>query len=268
MGEVLRAYQNAVAAEVTRLEGHVANFMGDGVLAYFGWPAAHEDDAERAARAGLAVTVVVARLAMPAGRPLAARVGIATGLVVVGELIGEGPSREEAVVGETPNLAARLQAIATPGAVIIADGTRQLLGKMFELEVLGPTLLKGFSHPVSTFRVAGEGFARSRFEARRFGRLAPMVGRDQELALVLECWRRAITGEGRAVVLVGETGIGKSRLVRAILDEVDRGELMALRYQCSPHHSGTPLWPVAQQIAAIDVAVRLLDDIAQVDANP
>ena len=220
MREVLRAYQNTVTGEIARIDGHVAKLMGDGVLAYFGWPRAHEDDAERAVRAGLAIAEAVGRLATPAGEPLAARVGIATGLVVVGDLVGEGAAREEAVVGETPNLAARLQEAAAPGAVVVADGTRRLLGEVFELRELGPTRLKGFAHPVSGFQVLGERPAGSRFEARRSGRPPPMVGRDQELALVLERWRQAVAGEGQAVLLVGEAGIGKSRLVRAALDAV------------------------------------------------
>ena len=147
MREVLRAYQNTVTGEIARVGGHVAKLMGDGVLAYFGWPRAHEDEAERAVQAGLAITAAVGRLATPAGEPLAARVGIATGLVVVGDLVGEGAAREEAVVGETPNLAARLQEAAAPGAVVIADGTRRLLGEVFELRELGPTRLKGFAQP-------------------------------------------------------------------------------------------------------------------------
>ena len=248
MREVLRAYQNTVTGEIARFDGHVAKLMGDGVLAYFGWPRAHEDDAERAVRAGLAIAEAVGRLATPAGEPLAARVGIATGLVVVGDLVGEGAAREEAVVGETPNLAARLQEAAEPGAVVVADGTRRLLGEVFELRELGPTRLKGFAHPVGGFQVLGERPAGSRFEARRSGRPLPMVGRDQELALVLERWRQAAAGEGQAVLLVGEAGIGKSRLVRAVLDAVAGEEHAALRYQCSPHHTGTALWPVAQQL--------------------
>ena len=168
----------------------------------------------------MAIVEAVGRLATPAGEPLAARVGIATGLVVVGDLVGEGAAREEAVVGETPNLAARLQEAAAPGAVVVADGTRRLLGEVFELRELGPTRLKGFAHPVSGFQVLGERPAGSRFEARRSGRPLPMVGRDQELALVLERWRQAAAGEGQAVLLVGEAGIGKSRLVRAVLDAV------------------------------------------------
>jgi len=156
MQEVLRAYQNTVAGEIARYGGHLAKFLGDGVLAYFGWPQAHEDDAERAVQVGLAIIGVVPRLSTPAGEPLAARVGIATGLVVVGALVGEGAAREEAVVGETPNLAARLQEAATPGAVVIADGTRRLLGELFELRELGATRLKGFARPVRGFQILGE----------------------------------------------------------------------------------------------------------------
>ena len=248
MRKVLRSYQNAVGGEVARFGGHVAKFMGDGVLAYFGWPQAHEEEAERAVRAGLAITKVVGQLCTPAGEPLAGRVGIATGLVVVGDLVGEGAAREEAVVGETPNLAARLQEAATPGAVVIADGTRRLLGELFELRELEPATLKGFGHPVSGFEVLSERVTGSRFEARRSGRPLPMVGRDQELALVLERWRQAVAGEGQAVLLVGEAGIGKSRLVQATLDAIAGDEYLALRYQCSPLHTGTALWPVSQQL--------------------
>ena len=182
MREVLRAYQNTVTGEIARVEGHVAKLMGDGVLAYFGWPRAHEDEAERAVRAGLAIVEAVGQLSTPAGEPLAARVGIATGLVVVGDLVGEGAAREEAVVGETPNLAARLQGAAAPGAVVIADGTRRLLGEVFELRELGPTRLKGFAEPVTRFEVLGERPAGSRFEARQsadaaaHGRARPGAG--------------------------------------------------------------------------------------------
>jgi class 3 adenylate cyclase/predicted ATPase len=251
MREVLRAYQNAVAGEVARYGGHVAKFMGDGVLAYFGWPRADEDDTERAVRTGLATAGAVPRLATPAGEPLAARIGIATGLVVVGDLMGEGSAREETVVGETPNLAARLQEAAEPGAVLVADGTRRLLGEVFDLHPLGPTRLKGIARPVAVFRVVGERLADSRFEARRPGQLLPMVGRDQELALVLDRWQQAVAGEGQAVLLVGEAGIGKSRLVRAVLDGLADEAHTTLRYQCSPHHTGTALWPVTQQLGFV-----------------
>ncbi|HYZ33461.1 MAG TPA: AAA family ATPase [Crenalkalicoccus sp.] len=249
MREVIRAYQDVAAGAVVRFGGYVAKFMGDGMLAYFGWPKAHEDAAERAVRSGLSISEAVPRLVTPAGAPLAARVGIASGLVVVGDLLGEGAAQEQAVIGETPNLAARLQETAKPGAVVVADATRRLLGQVFDLRELAAMRLKGFEHPVSGFLVAGERPSESRFEAHhQAGRLPPMVGRDQELALVLERWRQAVAGEGQAVLLVGEAGIGKSRLVRAVLDAAAADEHIALRYQCSPYHTGTALWPVIQQL--------------------
>ena len=248
MRAILQAYQNAVTGEIARVGGHLAKLMGDGVLAYFGWPRADEDDAERAVQAGLTIVQAVQRLRTPSGEPLAARVGIATGLVIVGDLIGEGASREEAVVGETPNLAARLQEAAPSGTVVIAAGTRRLLGEMFELRDLGSIRLKGFDRAVRGFEVLRPNPTESRFEARQPGRSAPMVGRDQELALVLERWRQSVAGEGQAVLVVGEAGIGKSRLVQALLDEAAADPHSALRYQCSPHHTGTPLWPVVQQL--------------------
>jgi class 3 adenylate cyclase len=189
MSEVLRGYQNAVAGEVSRLEGHVAKFMGDGVLAYFGWPRAHEDEAERSVRAGLAIAAAVEKLT-GGGKALACRVGIATGLVVVGDLAGEGAAQEQAVVGDTPNLAARLQDVAEPGQVVLADVTRQLLGDLFVLRALGHQSLKGIPEPAPAFVVVGEGALESRFAARQAGAVGPIVGRDQELALLVERWRQ------------------------------------------------------------------------------
>jgi class 3 adenylate cyclase len=211
MREVIRAYQNTVAGEITRFDGHVAKFMGDGVLAYFGWPSAHEDDAERAVRAGLAVTHAVSQLRTPAAKALLTRVGIATGLVVVGDLVGEGAAQEQAVVGDTPNLAARLQGAAEPGMVVIADATRHLLGDLFVLRALGPQALKGILEPTPAFAVVAERAIESRFAARQMAGVAPIVGRDQELALLIERWRQAKSGEGQMVLLSGEAGIGKSR---------------------------------------------------------
>jgi class 3 adenylate cyclase len=173
MRTVLLAYQNAAAVEVTRCGGHVAKLMGDGLLAYFGWPRADEDEAERAVRASLAIIEAVGRLATPAEERLAARVGIATGLVVVGDIIGEAAAQEEAVVGETPNLAARLQAIAAPGTVVVAEGTRRLLGETFDMRPLDLAHLKGFAQPVAGHRVISERSASSRFEAKRPGQLLP-----------------------------------------------------------------------------------------------
>ena len=242
--DLIQGYQNTVAGEITRFEGHVAKLLGDGVLAYFGWPRAHEDDAERAVRAGLRVTEAVAGLRERGGAPLAARVGIATGLVVVGELIGEGEARERAVIGETPNLAARLQGLAEPGSVVIAESTRHLLGEAFVYRDLGTVHLKGFPGPVRAWHVVGEGTAESRFEAQHGASATALVGRDQELALLLDRWQQAKEGEGRIVLLGGEPGIGKSRLVRALRDQLSDAPHTSLSHFCSPFHTNSALYPV------------------------
>ena len=242
MRELLRAYQQAVAAEVERQGGRVAKYLGDGVLAYFGFPRAHEDDAERAVRAGLAAVAATAGLPAAHGASLAARAGIATGVVVVGDLIGEGAAREEAVVGDTPNLAARLQALAEPGTVVIAERTRQLVGGLFEYADLGPVAAKGFPEPVRAFRVLRAGAAESRFEALR-PTLAPLVGRGEELELLLRGWRQAKDGDGRLVLLSGEPGIGKSRLLAEFEDRLRDEPHVRLRYFCSPHHEDSALHP-------------------------
>ena len=214
--EVISAYQKCVADTVQRFGGFVAKYMGDGVLVYYGYPQAHEDDAERAVRAGLELIQAVGRLKSSA--PLQNRVGIATGLVVVGDLIGTGSAQEQAVVGETPNLAARLQGIAEPNMVIIAEGTRKLLGNLFELKELGPTDLKGIDGSVRSFAALRPATVESRFEALHGGGLTPLVGRDEELELLLRRWSRAKSGEGQVVLLSGEAGIGKSRLTAALLE--------------------------------------------------
>ena len=248
MQDLLRTYQNAVTGEIARLQGHVAKLMGDGVLAYFGWPTAHEDEAERAIRAGLAIVAAVPQIRAPAGRPLACRIGIATGLVVVGTLIGEGAAREEAVVGAAPHLAARLQAIAGPGEVVIAPVTRRLIGRVFELEPLAPRRLKGIAGPVAAFRVVAEGAAESRFAAQHGDVLSRLIGREEELALLLGRWQRARSGEGQVLLLQGEPGIGKSRLVEALREMTRENGRYCLRYQASPHHRNSALWPVAKQL--------------------
>jgi class 3 adenylate cyclase/tetratricopeptide (TPR) repeat protein len=248
MGSVIRAYQNTVAGEILRVEGHVAKFMGDGVLAYFGWPRAHEDEAERAVRAGLSIAASVARLE-GGGAPLACRIGVATGLVVVGDLVGEGAAREEAVVGDTPNLAARLQGVAAPGQLVVAEATRRLLGDLFALETLPQQTLKGLEGPAAAFAVLGERALTSRFAARQGGTLTPIVGRDQELAQLVERWRQAEAGEGQAILLTGEAGIGKSRIAEALVAAIEAGPHFLLRYQCSPYHGDSALYPAIQQIS-------------------
>ena len=282
MREVITSYQNVCSEVIRRYEGHVAKFMGDGVLAYFGYPRAHEDDAERAVRAGLGLRETVGRRIINDQQPLAVRIGIATGLVVVGDLVGEGAAQEQAVVGETPNLAARLQALAAPGQVTIADATRRLLGAGFELEDLGERELKGIGEPVQAYAVTGLGSAESRFEARSGpSPLLPMVGRDQELALLLERWALAKACEGQGVLPVGEAGIGKSRISRALLDAVADDAHFRVRYQCSPYHTDSALWSVIQQLnyaagmaagdpleAKLDKLEAMLDRAGGRDAAP
>ena len=248
MRELLAAYQHAVASEVVLWQGHVGRFMGDGVLAYFGWPRAHEDEAERAVRSGLAIVERVHGIKGPQGINLSARVGIATGLVVVGDLIGEEPVLEEDVIGATPNLAARLQQLAPPGGVVIAESTRYLLGGVFALVDLGPQAVKGIEGPVRAFQVLGEGTAESRFEARHSAQLGPLIGRRHELALLLDRWEAARNGEGQVVVLAGEPGIGKSRIVLALRERLRGEPRIRLSYGCSPHHVNSVFWPVRAQL--------------------
>ncbi len=247
MRGVIGAYHDTVSAEVARYDGRVAKLMGDGVLAYFGWPQAHEDDAERAVLAALAATTATAMLTTPRGEPLAARTGVATGLVVVGDLIGEGSAREEAVVGETPNLAARLQTLAEPNTVLIADRTQRLVAGLFDVIDLGSRKLKGFTGPVRAWRITGETRREDRFDSRH-GALTPLVGRTEELELLLQRWRQARAGEGQAVLLSGEPGIGKSRLIAALRERLGAEPRTGLRYSCSPYHMNSALHPVIRQL--------------------
>jgi class 3 adenylate cyclase/predicted ATPase len=246
--EVVCAYQACVAAVVERFEGHVAKYLGDGVLVYFGYPRAHEDDAERAVRSGLAIAEAVAALVPLTDVQLQARVGIATGTAVVGDLIGEGASREAAVVGEVPNLAARMQVLAAPNTVVISDSTRRLVGGLFEVDDVGPQRLKGFAEPLRCWRVVAESAAEGRFEALHGARLTPLVGREEEIALLLRCWRETRDGEGQVVLLAGEPGIGKSRLVRELRARLSEQPHIRLLCQCSPHHTASPLHPLIEQL--------------------
>jgi class 3 adenylate cyclase len=243
---VIGAYHRCVAAVIERAGGFVAKYMGDGVLVYFGYPRADEQDAERAVRAGLALVEAVAGLDTAAAQ-LSARVGIATGLVVVGDLIGEGAAQEQAVVGETPNLAARLQALAAPGTVVIAPSTKRLTGGLFDYEDLGAVEIKGLAAPVAASRVLRESGAESRFEALR-GARTPLVGRDEELAMLERRWQQAMSGEGGVVLLSGEPGIGKSRLAQTLIERLAGEPHTRLRQFCSPHHQDHALYPTITQL--------------------
>ncbi len=245
--EVIAAYHRAVAEEVSRCDGFISRYMGDGVLVYFGYPQAHEDDAERAVRAGLGAIDAVSRLDVKSVK-LQTRAGIATGLVVVGDLIGAGSAQEQSVVGETPNLAARLQALAEPDTVVIAAGTRRLLGNLFEYRELGAVELKGIAGPVSAWQVLRPSVVPSRFEALRGVALTGLVGRDEDIDLLLRRWARAKTGEGQVVLLSGEAGIGKSRIAATLIERLDVEPAIRLRYFCSPYHQDSALFPFIDQL--------------------
>ena len=245
--DVMRRYQDAVAGAVTRYQGHVAQFLGDGVLAYFGWPMAYEDQAERAIRASLDAIEAVQAVRLD-GKTLRARIGIASGVVVVGDLVGATVTDVQAVTGETPNLAARLQGVAEPGQVVISGATRLLVGATFDLIELGRHDLKGFSDAVLAWRVAGEAAVESRFEASHAGALTRLVGREHELGLLLVRWEMAKNGEGQVMLLSGEAGIGKSRMMRALRETIDDEPYFHLRYQCSPHYANSAFYPIIQRL--------------------
>ncbi len=263
--EVIGAYHRCVAEAVRRFDGFVAKYMGDGVLSYFGYPRAHEDDAERAVRAGLAVVEAVGGIA--AADPLEVRIGIATGLVVVGDLVGEGASQEQAVVGETPNLAARLQALAEPGSVLIAPATRRLLGDRFRLQALGRHEVKGLAGPVEAWAVEGVSGSEGRFDAVRSGRLTGFVGREHELGLLMERWSLAQDGEGQVVLLSGEPGIGKSRILNELRARLETQGATSLRLHCSPYYVNSAFYPIidnferALRFARDDTAGQKLDKL-------
>src|SRR5712691_4074322 len=247
--EVISAYQKCVAETVGRFGGFGATYMGDGVLVYFGYPQAQEDDAERAVRAGLALVEAVPKLPTTAGSPLQVRIGIATGLVVVGDLVGSGEAQERGVVGETPNLAARLQAAAAPGTIVIGPTTRQLLAGLFEYSDLGRIEMKGFAAPIQAYEVVRTSAVESRFEALHAATsLTALVGREEESELLLRRWSRTKTGEGQVVLLSGEAGIGKSRLTAALLERVAAEPHIRLRYFCSPQHTDSALYPIIRQM--------------------
>ncbi|MEY2487197.1 MAG: hypothetical protein QOH39_2845 [Verrucomicrobiota bacterium] len=247
MSALIKRYQDVCAGAIARFDGFIAKFMGDGVLAYFGYPQAQEDAAERSVYAALAIIDGLGQLKGPDGQALATRVGIATGLVVIGDIIGTGAAREHSIVGETPNLAARLQAVAEPNSILVSQSTHHLLGRQFDYQSLGERTLKGFANPVQVWRVVREAVVASRFAAGHFARTGPFIGRVQEMDLLLDRWRLAKDGEGQVVFLSGEPGMGKSCIVDALYERIVDDPYYHLIFQCSPYHTNSALHPVIGQ---------------------
>jgi class 3 adenylate cyclase len=275
---IIGVYHTCIAEVISRYDGVIARYMGDGVLVYFGYPQAREDDVAQGVRAGLALVDAVANLQTDFDAALKVRIGIATGTVVVGELIGEGAAQEQAVVGETPNLAARLQTLAEPGTVLICPSTRQLTGGHFDYRDLGPLTLKGWAEPISVWQVLGPSGVASRFEAMHKSKLPPLFGREEEIELLSRRWRHAAQEEGRAVVLTGEPGIGKSHIALALDERLGSEPHITLRYYCSAHHTNSALFPFIGQIERAagfergDTAAKKLSKldalVAETTANP
>jgi class 3 adenylate cyclase len=257
--EVIAAYHKCTAEIVRRLGGFVSQYLGDGVLVYFGYPQAHEDDTERAVRAGLELIAEVGGLNTRV--LLQTRVGIDTGVVVVGDLVDAGGSQERGIIGETPNLAARLQGLAGPNMVVIAESTRKLLGNLFELQDLGAKEIKGIAGRVRIWAALRASSVDRRFEALHATGLIALVGREEEFELLLRRWARAKNGEGQVVLLAGEPGIGKSRLTAALLEGLAAEPHTRLRYFCSPQHTDSALYPIIGQIERTAALTR--DDTAQ-----
>ena len=246
--EIIAAYRDGVVAIVRKYGGTISRYIGDGMLILFGHPSAHEDDAERAVRAAIEIAAAGHAPGASPGLELRVRLGLATGLVIIGDLIGSEAAEAQAVLGETPNLAARLQSLAEPDGVVIAEDTRRLIGGLFDYQDLGAVTLKGFAVPVRAWRVLREGTTESRFEALHAAVLTPLVGRKEELELLGRCWDRARTGTGQVVLLAGEAGIGKSRLVAALQEHIEGEPHTRLRYFCSPHHQDSALYPFIAQL--------------------
>jgi class 3 adenylate cyclase len=249
--DLIRAYQERCTAIIVRFEGFVGHYVGDGILAYFGYPQAHEDDPQRAVRAGLEIVEAVQALSLEMAQPgidLAVRVGIHTGVVVAGD-IGSGELRDEmAIVGETPNIAARLQAMAEPATVVIGSNTRRLVEGLFVVDELGPQAVRGIPDPVLVYRVREASDTPSRFEAAAVRGLTPLVGRDEEVQLLLSRWQRAKEGEGQVVLLSGEAGIGKSRIVQTLREALADERHVSVRLFCSPFYAKSSLQPFLDQL--------------------
>jgi len=266
--EIIRRFLDACSQAIGRFNGYIAKYMGDGMLVYFGYPRAHENDAERAVHAGLAILNIVTKLQQDNPHPefsMAARIGIATGHVVVGELMGQDTAKERSVFGETPNLAARLQGLAQPNQLVIDPVTKRLVGKAFDIADLGALSLKGFDTPVHAWQVLSARLSASRFESYRSSHLTNFVGREQEIGLLLGRWREAVGGEGQVVLLCGEAGIGKSRLTHSLCDRLVEERYQTIQFQCSPYHTNTALYPAINFLRqAADLADQ---DIAQEQLN-
>jgi len=247
MSALIKRYQDACAGAIARFDGFIAKFMGDGVLAYFGYPQAQEDAAERSIYAALAIIESLRQLKGPRGRTFETRIGIATGLVVIGDIIGSGVAREHSIVGETPNLAARLQTLAEPNSVVVSESTHHLLGRQFDYQSLGEQTLKGFAHPVKVWRVLREAAVASRFAAGHAARTGPFIGRVQEMGLLLDRWRLAKEAEGQVIFLSGEPGMGKSRIVDALFERIVDDPYYHIICQCSPYHTNSALHPIIRQ---------------------
>ena len=248
MRTLIGEYHRCITEVINRYQGIIARYMGDGVLVYFGYPQTHEDDAEQAVRAGLALADAIAKLPTNANAALSARIGIATGVTVVGDLTGEGAAQERAAIGETPNLAARLQTLAEPGTVLICPNTRRLTGGYFNYRDIGPLTPKGWAEPVAVWEVVGVSGVESRFEAMHNAKLPPLFGREEEIDLLFRRWRHAKQEEGRVVMLLGEPGIGKSHIARAFDEQLQREPHITLRYFCSAHHTNSALFPFISQL--------------------
>ena len=246
--DIVGAFHGCCSEQVTKVGGVVAKYLGDGVLAYFGYPQAHEDDAEQAVRAAIALVETVPQLRMDDHGALQVRIGIATGLVVVGDLIGGGAAQEQDVVGETPNVAARLQELAEPDQVMISDSTRRLTGGLFEYRDLGRVMLKGLNAPMQAWRVVGPSAVESRFEAQHGSTLTPLVDREEELALLMDRWQQAKSGHGSVLLISGEPGIGKSRIIQTLLERLSGEPHTNLRSFCSPHHRDTAHYPTIARL--------------------
>ena len=247
MSALIQRYQEVCAGAIARFDGFIAKFLGDGVLAYFGYPQAQEDAAARAVYAGLAIIEGLGALHAPGGQAMKTRIGIATGLVVIGDIIGSGASREHSIVGETPNLAARLQSVAEPNSIVVSQSTHRLLGRQFNYQSLGEKTIKGFANPIPVWRVLGEAAVASRFADERTARAGPFIGRVQEMGLLLDRWQLAKECEGQVVFLSGEPGMGKSRIVDALFERIRGQPYYHLIFQCSPYYTNSALHPIIRQ---------------------